>query len=282
MLEMEIEEVRDFLAGMHDSIYKNGNMDQLEHCLEEACSIMSVNFEPQEIKLNITRSKEMNTSPEINEIVKAMAAVQGTIKGAKKDKKNPFFKSDYADLSSCWECCRDALSKNNVALIQTTELIEGKLNLITLLAHESGQWIRSSLPVITDKADPQTLGKTITYLRRFSLCAVVGIAPADDDAESLMNRNNKPETNIYKKAEPKTEPKIEKKKLISISTKEWSDLEYLICDNDSLRGNLIKFMTKKWNIKSLKDMPTVFYSQALTRAKEDAAAAEAKTLKEAV
>ena len=128
----------------------------------------------------------MNQSEQINELVKALAAAQAKIKGAKQDSKNPYFKSDYADLTSVWNACKDELTANKLAVIQTIEHQNEKIVLVTTLAHESGQWIKSYLPVLTTKLDSQSLGSALTYSRRYALAAIVGVCPLDDDAEAAM------------------------------------------------------------------------------------------------
>jgi len=81
-------------------------------------------------------------SDQINDLAAALSKAQGEITGALKDSANPFFKSKYADLASCWDACRTQLSKNGLAVIQTTEKVETGVCVVTTLTHASGQWIR--------------------------------------------------------------------------------------------------------------------------------------------
>jgi len=131
----------------------------------------------------------MNQSENINELISAMAKAQGEIGPALKDSINPHFKSRYADLNSVWNACRSALSKNGLAVIQTTCSRDNSLFLETMLAHSSGQWIRAQLPVVTHKNDAQGIGTALTYMRRYGLAAIVGVAPdEDDDGETAVGR----------------------------------------------------------------------------------------------
>jgi hypothetical protein len=129
------------------------------------------------------------SSPEIGKLVEAFSKAQAVMEGAVEDSQNPFFKSKYADLSSVWKACRKPLTDNGLCIIQTTEVDSDGTYLITTLAHSSGQWIKGKLPIILTKSDPQSLGSAITYYRRYSLSAMCGVCPADDDAESAMSRN---------------------------------------------------------------------------------------------
>jgi hypothetical protein len=132
----------------------------------------------------------MNQSTEVKELFTALNKAQGQIKGAVKDANNPFFKSKYADLESVWDACRDALTKNGLSVIQTTEYnLDAGTCVVTTLAHNSGQWIRGSLPIMAVKPDPQGVGSAITYARRYALAAIVGVVQVDDDAESAMSRS---------------------------------------------------------------------------------------------
>lgn len=137
--------------------------------------------------VNVEPQNEPLQSPEIGELAAALAKAQGQIKEAKRDRENPFFKSSYADLGSVWEACREALSSNGLAVIQT---LSGYGKLRTTLAHSSGQWIVSLYPINPVKDDPQGLGSAVTYARRYAMAAIVGVAPAgeDDDAERAQGR----------------------------------------------------------------------------------------------
>lgn len=140
----------------------------------------------------------MSQSEQINELAKALSAAQAEITGAKMDSKNPFFKTDYADLSSVWNACRVPLSKNGLAIMQTLDETEGRTVLITTLAHSSGQWIKSRLPLVINKNDPQAVGAAITYARRYALSSLVGVCPVDDDAESAMDLNEGEKRNLMR------------------------------------------------------------------------------------
>lgn len=120
-------------------------------------------------------------SVQINELASALSKAQGEITPAIKDSSNPFFKSKYADLASVWQACKDPLSKHGLAVIQAMDYKDGQLMLITTLAHSSGQWVRSFMPVVTEKNNAQGLGSAITYMRRYSLSAIVGITCDEDD-----------------------------------------------------------------------------------------------------
>lgn len=167
-------------------------------------------------------------SENINELMSALAKAQGKIQPAFKDKANPFFKSSYADLASVWSACREALSENGLAIVQTVVTNADKaMNLVTTLGHSSGQWMKSEMPIISQKLDPQSLGSAITYYRRYTLAAMVGVAPEEDDGEAAQaayreNRQSNP--SLSKKVAPKVSagqpPENQDKKINDIQLKE--------------------------------------------------------------
>ena len=127
-------------------------------------------------------------SEQINELAAALSKAQASITGALKDSANPFFKSKYADLASCWDACRKQLTDNNLSVIQTTDIVLDTVVVRTTLAHSSGQWISGILPVRAKDESPQAQGSGITYARRYALAAMVGLAQIDDDAEAAQGR----------------------------------------------------------------------------------------------
>lgn len=130
----------------------------------------------------------MNASNTLGNLAKALAAAQAEIEGAVRDSANPFFKSKYADLSSVWDACRAALTKNGLAVIQAPKAKEATVTVTTMLLHESGEWVAEELTATAKDDSPQAVGSIITYLRRYGLSSMVGVAPEDDDGESAQHR----------------------------------------------------------------------------------------------
>jgi len=147
----------------------------------------------------------MEKSESIKELAVALNKVQATMQTAKKGSENPFFHSKYADLLSVWDACRETLTSNGLSVAQIADMdSEGRAVLETVLMHTSGEWIKGRLPLSTVKTDPQGQGSAITYARRYSLSAIIGLCTEeDDDAEAAMSRGKQ------KKESPKApEPKL--------------------------------------------------------------------------
>lgn len=125
-------------------------------------------------------------SENINELMAALAKAQSEMSHAVKDSNNPYFKSKYADLPSVWEACRGPLTRNGLAVTQTLSHDGERTILNTILGHSSGQWIRSAMVLPVQKPGPQEIGSCITYCRRYSLAAIVGMCQDDDDGEAAQ------------------------------------------------------------------------------------------------
>lgn len=137
----------------------------------------------------------MKTSDNIGEIAGALAAAQAQMGAALKDSTNPHFKSRYADLASVVEATRPHLAAHEIAIVQMAETVKetGEVVVTTALLHKSGQIIAGRLSATCKDLSPQPVGSAITYLRRYGLMAIAGIAPDDDDGEAAMGRNQQPE-----------------------------------------------------------------------------------------
>jgi hypothetical protein len=169
----------------------------------------------------------LRTSTDIGELAAALAKAQGEMAGAKKDSENPFFSSHYAALDSVWDACREPLSKNGLSVIQfpkakfigTPEPYEWtarsgekrhgvrvvcRVSVLTRLAHSSGQWVEDTMSTLLSTGDPQSVGSATTYLRRYALQAVAGIAPEDDDGEGAHGSEHARQTKRAPAGEPQT------------------------------------------------------------------------------
>jgi hypothetical protein len=154
-----------------------------------------------------------NKSESIKELASALAKAQGEFEHAKKDVKNAFFKTNYADLASCMDAAKKPLSNNGLSVTQLTDYDEsGKLYLNTILMHSSGEWLSGRYPINPVKNDPQGVGSAITYARRYAFSAITGIAADDDDgnaASGNKEKQNQPTVDIsYLKTQILNAPSI--------------------------------------------------------------------------
>ncbi len=107
----------------------------------------------------------------------------------------------YAPLSAGLEIVRKCLGQHEIAVVQTTAIEKeaGLIQLTTMLAHSSGEWMSSDWPVcpVSETAAPHRMGAALTYARRYALFTLVGIAGEDDlDAPDLPTLELKGEVGI--------------------------------------------------------------------------------------
>lgn len=125
-------------------------------------------------------------SQTIGELVAAKAAADHELRNVSKSKSNDFFHSTYADLDAITKQVRPIYGKHGLMFSQAPWFIDGTDVLVTTLAHNSGQWIRSvmRLEPVPDKSGnvtPQAHGSALTYARRYALSGMANIAQTDED-----------------------------------------------------------------------------------------------------
>jgi hypothetical protein len=139
------------------------------------------------------------SSDSIGTIAAALARAQAELTNPEKSLtatiRSPFPRESdrafrYASLASGLDIVRKALGKHEIATVQTTAIDKesGLIQLTTVLAHSSGEWVASEWPVcpVGETAAPHRMGAALTYARRYALFTLVGIAGEDDlDAPDL-------------------------------------------------------------------------------------------------
>jgi hypothetical protein len=137
------------------------------------------------------------TNPEkvlIGSIKAGVSAEAGGRRGARETREGEgaerLFR--YASLASGLDIVRKTLGQHEIATVQTTAIDQtaGVVNLTTVLAHSSGEWISSDWPVcpVSETETPHRMGAALTYARRYALFTLVGIAGEDDlDAPDLIS-----------------------------------------------------------------------------------------------
>jgi len=144
---------------------------------------------------------------EINELARALSKAQGMMIPAEKTGRNDHRKYDYLELSGIVEASRSALAKNGLSFVQLFETEGEQIVLKTILMHESGQTIESTLPLLATP-DYHALGSACTYSRKYALASILGIVAEgdDDDGEATMKEPAAPS------AGAKARPRKSKKK----------------------------------------------------------------------
>jgi hypothetical protein len=126
----------------------------------------------------------------MQELFKALSAFQKEVVNPTKDATNPHFKSNYVKIDGIIEAVKEPLSKHGLSYTQIFRVSEGVTYLVTRLNHVSGDFIESELPIQPDKSNIQGFGAAVTYLRRYSLESICGIAGEDDDDGEKAVKSN--------------------------------------------------------------------------------------------
>lgn len=117
----------------------------------------------------------------------ALAQAQGEVENATKASTNPHFKSRYADLAEVLNTVRPVFTKHGLAIVQSTESNGEMVSVTTAIVHKEGGYVSSVASCVPAKWDGQGVGASTTYLRRYALAAMCGIAQEDDDGQSAAH-----------------------------------------------------------------------------------------------
>lgn len=155
----------------------------------------------------------MNKSEQINELAEALVKAQGEFPAVPKTGENPYFKSRYVTLDSIISAIKGPLSKNGIAYTQLISSAENGHILTTMLVHTSGQWISSTALIGTGhgaKNEMQALGSRLTYMKRYALSAMLGIAGGEDDdgngSAGVQGKSHREQPEKKKPEQPQKKP----------------------------------------------------------------------------
>lgn len=142
---------------------------------------------------------------EIDQLAAALVAAQAEFSAIPKTEDNPFFKSKYADLATVVGHTAPVLAKHGLAVAQFPTTQDGDLALTTYVLHSSGQFLKDTMKLCAAKQDPQGQGAAITYARRFSYMAVLGLV-ADNDDDGNQATHAKQSESASPKKPPRQSP----------------------------------------------------------------------------
>ena len=133
----------------------------------------------------------MNKSESISKLATALSQFQAEISNPKNTANNPFFKSKYAPLNDILTLVRPIMAKHGLSILQSPGGDGTLITISTIIMHISGEWIEPEPLVLkAAKSDPQGAGSAITYGRRYSLSAILGISSEDDDDGNHASNNS--------------------------------------------------------------------------------------------
>ncbi len=137
----------------------------------------------------LSLSRQAVSSKEISQISAALAKAQPAFGTPTKrrmarvysKRTNSSYTYKYADLEDVMKCVRKPLADNELAIVHMTQEFAGQVELVTRLVHSSGEYFQSIYPVKAEADRPQEMGSAMTYARRYTVSALLGIASEEDD-----------------------------------------------------------------------------------------------------
>jgi len=131
------------------------------------------------------------SSPQVNELVKAVVEFKKAIPNLKTDKAAGG-RYKYQSLPGLLNAISPALAKQGLSCMQPVHTIADKTYVITMILHTSGQYLRSVTAVpeqytminkmVKTNENLQAMGGAITYIKRHALKSMLGI-DADEDSD---------------------------------------------------------------------------------------------------
>lgn len=133
-----------------------------------------------------------NITPELaSALVKAIAET----KDVKADATNPFHKNTYATLGAHLEATKGTFAKHGLAIVQFPHGDGNQVGVNTMVIHKDGGYIQNYVTIpVGENLKGQDAGSLFSYLRRYALASVAGIATTDDDAEADRVLRSAPST----------------------------------------------------------------------------------------
>jgi hypothetical protein len=133
-----------------------------------------------------------NTTSTLNA---ALVAALGELRNVPKDKVNPHFKSRFTSLDAILDATRPVLAKHGLAMSQEPVFEDGMAGVVTRIIHAGGESRESKLLLPLRDQSAQGVGSCLSYARRYSAAAVLGIASdEDDDGQVASTPSKKPIT----------------------------------------------------------------------------------------
>jgi hypothetical protein len=123
-------------------------------------------------------------SEQIDQIASALAEAQADLGTVFKHSQNDAFGSKYADLTKVWEAFQRVGPRHGLSVVQMPGHYDPSARTMVMsvkLMHNSGQWLGGDMSMPLSRGDAHAYGSACTYARRYSLAALIGVCPHDDD-----------------------------------------------------------------------------------------------------
>lgn len=209
-------------------------------------------------KMEFIEANGIKITMPCDKLLDAMAKMQAVLDTAKKESDNPFFKSKYADLAQCLATAKKPMADNGLSISQHCSFDGMFVQCVTVLGHNSGQMMVSTLSVPVKNKDAQGVGSSITYARRYALSSILGIAQKDDDGNDSvgMTKEDEKKVEAQKNNAPEEHWRMLNGNKIEIKTRGgWMPLEKMglqwleVMLNDPRFKDIIDFVQEQIKVK---------------------------------
>lgn len=203
-------------------------------------------------KMEFIEANGIKITMPCDKLLDAMAKMQAVLDTAKKESDNPFFKSKYADLAQCLATAKKPMADNGLSISQHCSFDGIFVQCVTVLGHNSGQMMVSTLSVPVKNKDAQGVGSSITYARRYALSSILGIAQKDDDANDSVGMTKEDEKKVEaKKESEKKAPEENWRMLNGNAIQVRTNKGWMMLDQMPLKG--LEFMLTDPRFKDITD-----------------------------
>lgn len=166
----------------------------------------------------------MQKSDSLKTLSEALAKAQSEMPKVKFNSVNPFLKNKFADLGAVIEASRPVLAKHGLSVTQFPTSEGDKIGVTTILLHSSGEWISDTVTMQAaeekGKSAAQVAGSVITYLRRYSWSAVLGLY-ADEDTDGSHQGADKSDAPVEISLAQRYTKLLADAAALGIETSEW-------------------------------------------------------------
>lgn len=149
----------------------------------------------------------MTQSESINKLIEALCGFQGELVAMPKSCEGYGYK--YTDLDTIATTIRPILAKYGLGYMQPIETVDGRTVMKTRVFHKTGEFIETDLVLaavaVSGTNAVQQLGAGITYMRRYSLCSLLGIT-SEEDTDGVEKTQERPQYQKKAPQYPKKEP----------------------------------------------------------------------------
>lgn len=142
------------------------------------------------------------------ELAKALVQFRGKVQPIAFDSANPHFKNRFASLAAIHKAIDPLLAECGLTIMQIpTNPAEGQgIGIHTIVIHTSGQCCESTFIIPTVKNDPQGVGSSLTYGRRYALSGILGLVTEEDEDGNAASAGADAISKAGKPKKPRAKP----------------------------------------------------------------------------